>query len=83
MVAQEGKITIEKNYSIFYSKFGGDSIDFILKYWIELLFIFLCTGTLHIFKQYKISIYYLPRPKIENKMIFITIVIINNEYIYY
>lgn len=28
------------------------NIDFILKYWIEFLFTFLCTGTLYIFKQY-------------------------------
>ena len=27
-------------------------IDFILRYWIELLFTFLCTGALYIFKQY-------------------------------
>lgn len=30
-----------------------NNIDFILKYWIEFLFTFLCTGTLYIFKQYR------------------------------
>lgn len=28
------------------------NIEFILKYWIEFLFTFLCTGALYIFKQY-------------------------------